>query len=46
MFKRIYTELTRVVVDTCQNENCRAVWCDLGELEKIQILIEAQAKNQ
>ncbi len=40
MFKCIYTELTRVVLDYCQNQDCASVWCDAMELEHIQILIE------
>ncbi|HAX61999.1 MAG TPA: hypothetical protein DCX95_05540 [Elusimicrobia bacterium] len=35
---------TGVVIDRCLNKNCRAVWCDGGELEKIQILVEEAEK--
>ncbi|MBI5573722.1 MAG: M48 family metalloprotease [Elusimicrobia bacterium] len=37
--------LTGVIIDRCLNKNCRAVWCDGGELEKIQILVEDAEKT-
>ena len=37
--------LTRVVIDRCGNPECRAVWCDGGELEAIQILVEEMARE-
>jgi heat shock protein HtpX len=40
MRKSFQSLLTRVIIDRCANGTCRAVWCDGGELEKIQILIE------
>ena len=40
MGKFVHSLLTQVIIDRCFNEACRAVWCDGGELETIQILIE------
>ena len=40
MSKSFHSSLTSVVVDQCLNSDCRAVWCDNGELETIQILVE------
>lgn len=40
MIKSRQTDLTAVIVERCLNGSCRAVWCDAGELETIQILIE------
>ncbi len=40
MGKFIHSLLTQVVIDRCFNEACGAVWCDGGELETIQMLIE------
>lgn len=40
MAKMFHTILTAVVIDRCLNKSCRAIWCDGGELEKIQILVE------
>ncbi|MHC4506944.1 MAG: M48 family metalloprotease [Planctomycetota bacterium] len=37
MGKRFHSVLVKVVIDVC---NCRAIWCDGGELERIQILVE------
>lgn len=41
MDKAIHSSLTTVVIDQCSNRGCRASWCDGGELEKIQVLVEA-----
>jgi Zn-finger nucleic acid-binding protein len=43
MFKSIYTESTRVVVDRCTENSCLMIWCDAGELERIQALVEKPA---
>jgi len=40
MGKGIHSMLTQVVIDHCTNDNCRAVWCDGGELETILMLIQ------
>ncbi len=40
MYKRYHSILVKVVVDVCSDRACGAVWCDDGELERIQILIE------
>lgn len=40
MNKGFYTALTSVVVDRCENLECGAIWCDGGELDRIQILVE------
>jgi Zn-finger nucleic acid-binding protein len=40
MGKSIHSYLTQVVVDHCFNPTCRAVWCDGGELETIQMIIQ------
>jgi heat shock protein HtpX len=40
MCRRIHTQLTQVVVDHCANTTCGAIWCDAGELETIQMLVE------
>jgi Zn-finger nucleic acid-binding protein len=40
MGKGVHSVLTQVVIDHCTNEKCAAVWCDGGELETIQMLIE------
>lgn len=40
----IHSALTQVVLNRCPGETCRAVWCDKGELEAIQILVE-DARN-
>jgi len=47
MSKAIHSYLTQVVIDHCTNDACGAVWCDGGELETIQMLIEDahQTKN-
>ncbi len=42
MGKRFHSVLVKVVVDAC---SCGAVWCDGGELERIQILIEDASKS-
>ncbi len=45
MGKGIHSMLTQVVIDHCSNIDCGAVWCDGGELETIQMLIQdAQAR--
>jgi heat shock protein HtpX len=41
MGKFVYSLLTQVIIDRCMNEDCGAVWCDGGELEMIQTLVEA-----
>ncbi len=41
-----HSMLTGVIIDRCLNKNCRAAWCDGGELEKIQILVEDTEKNK
>ncbi len=43
MVTSFHTQMTRVVVDRCSGPECRAVWCDGGELETIQILVEELA---
>lgn len=45
MMKRFHTEVTRVVVDACTRAGCEAVWCDSGELEKIQMIIESHGST-
>ena len=40
MAKGIHSMLTQVVVDHCSNLECGAVWCDGGELETIQMMVE------
>ncbi len=40
MTKMIHTMLTQVVIDRCSNESCGAIWCDGGELETIQMIVE------
>jgi heat shock protein HtpX len=46
MCKGIHTMLTQVVVDHCSNYACCAIWCDAGELETIQMLVEDAHKVQ
>lgn len=41
-----HSMLTGIIIDRCLNKNCRAVWCDGEELEKIQILVEDTEKNK
>jgi heat shock protein HtpX len=47
MSKAIHSYLTQVVIDHCTNDACGTIWCDGGELETIQMLIEDahQSKN-
>jgi heat shock protein HtpX len=40
MGKRFHSALVKVVVDVCAGRDCRSVWCDGAELERIQILVE------
>lgn len=40
MCKGIHSMLTQVVIDHCSNDSCGAIWCDGGELETIQMLIQ------
>jgi heat shock protein HtpX len=40
MGKFVHSLLTQVIIDRCFNEACGSIWCDGGELETIQILIE------
>lgn len=40
MGKSIHSVLTQVVIDHCSNDSCGAIWCDGGELETIQMLIQ------
>ncbi|HUO57043.1 MAG TPA: zinc metalloprotease HtpX [bacterium] len=40
MGKGIHSMLTQVVIDHCTNEKCGAIWCDGGELETIQMIIQ------
>lgn len=40
MNKLLHTELTRVVIDRCSNKDCDVTWCDGGEIERIQVLVE------
>ena len=37
----VYSLLTQVIVVRCMNEDCGAVWCDGGEVEMIQTLVQA-----
>ncbi|OGR85280.1 MAG: hypothetical protein A2901_09695 [Elusimicrobia bacterium RIFCSPLOWO2_01_FULL_54_10] len=43
MAKVFHSDLTAVTVDRCVNSACGAIWCDAGELETIQILVENAA---
>jgi heat shock protein HtpX len=43
MGKMFHSLVTRVVVDRCANGKCRAVWCDAGELETLQMLVEGDS---
>lgn len=45
MGKRVHSSLTQVVIDRCSDDKCGAVWCDGGELETIQMLIEDAHKQ-
>lgn len=40
MSKRIHSMLTQIVVDYCIGPTCGAVWCDGGELEAIETLVQ------
>jgi heat shock protein HtpX len=40
MMQSVHNILTQVVIDRCMNDQCQAVWCDGGELETIQIIVE------
>jgi len=40
MHKYIHSVFTMVVIDKCSKGSCGAIWCDGGEMEKIQILVE------
>ena len=40
MMKSFHTLHTRVVIDRCLK--CGAIWCDAGELEMIQMIVERQ----
>ncbi len=40
MSKCIHSALTQVVVDRCTGDDCRAIWCDGGELETIEMLMQ------
>ncbi|HET9870275.1 MAG TPA: zf-TFIIB domain-containing protein, partial [bacterium] len=40
MGKYVHSYLTQVIIDRCLNESCGAVWCDGGELETIQMLVQ------
>lgn len=46
MGKGIHTQLTQVVIDHCCDPACGAVWCDGGELETIQMLVEDAHRNR
>lgn len=39
--KYFHSFLTKVVIDRCAGPACGAIWCDGGELERIQMLVEA-----
>ncbi|MBE7559756.1 M48 family metalloprotease [bacterium] len=45
MIASFHTQLTRVVVDRCRNPECRALWCDGGELETMQIILAETARE-
>ena len=38
MAKNFHSLHTRIVIDRCQK--CKSIWCDQGELEMIQIIVE------
>ena len=40
MVKCFHSALTMVAIDRCPDQRCQAVWCDRGELERIQMLVE------
>ncbi len=40
MCKGIHSMLTQVVINHCSNGACGAIWCDGGELETIQMIIQ------
>ena len=44
MSKMFHSLVTRVVIDRCTSPSCRAVWCDGGELETLQMLVEGDSK--
>lgn len=44
MSKMFHSLVTRVVLDRCTRDSCRAVWCDGGELETLQMLVESDSK--
>jgi Zn-finger nucleic acid-binding protein len=44
MMQAVHNLLTQVVIDRCENPQCQAVWCDGGELETIQMLVENAEK--
>lgn len=45
MEKYYHSFLIRVVLDRCFNSSCAAVWCDAGELEAVQILVEEASEE-
>ena len=45
MGKGIHSMLTQVVIDHCTNDKCGAIWCDGGEMETIQVIIEDAHKT-
>jgi heat shock protein HtpX len=45
MGKGIHSVLTQAVVDRCGGEKCGTVWCDGGELETIQMMMEDARKG-
>ncbi len=44
MAKAIHSAISQVMIDRCVDFSCGAVWCDGGELETIQILMEDARK--
>ncbi len=45
MWKVFHSFLIRVVIDRCSNPACRSIWCDTGEIEAIQILVEETSEE-
>jgi len=43
MSKVFHSLVSRVIIDRCTNGNCRAIWCDGGELETLQMLVEGDS---
>ena len=45
MGKCVHSYMTQVVIDRCSDYKCRSIWCDGGELETIEMLLDDARKG-